>query len=170
MRPDLAQPGRSPPRAGAAVAIVTGGSFDVGRAVAQSLGRRGLAMVVVYLDCQRRVEATVEGILAVRASAVAVRADLGDELDVERLFAESGAAFGGVDVIVRTAPETASLLCRHAARHLRRGGWIVGVPTAELTPEIEQELLERGVTIDEAAKDAAEMIASVDHWQRTTGR
>jgi 3-oxoacyl-[acyl-carrier protein] reductase len=80
------------------VAIVTGGSSEIGRDVVRALASRGYAIVIVYLDDQPLTEAIVEDVLAAGGTAVAVRADLGDELDVERLFAESIAAVGGVDV------------------------------------------------------------------------
>jgi short chain dehydrogenase len=108
-----------------AVAIVTGGSSRTGREVARALASWGWAIVVVYLEHQRRVEATVEAILATEARTVAVRADLADGLDVERLFAESILAFGGVDVVVHTTADNGSLLYRHAARSVRECGAIV---------------------------------------------
>ena len=71
------------------VAIVTGGSRGVGRAIARSLAVRAYAVVVNYLHDQRAAESTVEMILADNGAAVAIRADVADELDVERLFAET---------------------------------------------------------------------------------
>jgi NAD(P)-dependent dehydrogenase (short-subunit alcohol dehydrogenase family) len=85
-----------------AVAIVTGGSRGAGREIARTLASRGYAVVVVYLRDQGAAEAAVEEILAADGTALAVRADLTDELDVERLFAETVAAFGRVDVVVLT--------------------------------------------------------------------
>ena len=84
------------------VAIVTGGSSGTGREIARALTSWGWAIVVVYLEHQRTVEATVAEILAAEGKVVAVRADLTDDLDVQRLFAESTAAFAGVDVVVHT--------------------------------------------------------------------
>ena len=65
---------------------------------------RGCAVVVVYLDDQRGAEAAVDEIVGTNGTAIAVRADITDELDVERLFSETIAAFGGVDVIVHADP------------------------------------------------------------------
>jgi NAD(P)-dependent dehydrogenase (short-subunit alcohol dehydrogenase family) len=98
------------------VAIVTGGSSGVGGALARSLAGQGYAIVVVYLDDQRAAEAAVDEILGARGAAVAIRADVTDELDVERVFTESIAAFGGVDVLVHTTPDDPSVLSRDAAR------------------------------------------------------
>ena len=88
-----------------AVAVVTGGSRPPGSEIARALARRGWAVVVVYLRDQWRAEAVVEEILAAHETALSVRADLTDELDVERLFSETKAVFGGVDLVVHGGAE-----------------------------------------------------------------
>ena len=88
---------------GTSVAIVTGGSRSIGRAVARKLAIGDYAVVINYLNSQPAADAAVEEILAVNGTAVAVRADVADELDVERLFGETIDAFGGVDVVVHAA-------------------------------------------------------------------
>jgi NAD(P)-dependent dehydrogenase (short-subunit alcohol dehydrogenase family) len=88
-----------PPSAGE-VAIVTGGTSGAGPGLARELARRGYAVVVVYLSDQAQAEAVVDGIVAGEGTALAVRADVADELDVERLFEETTAAFGRVDLVV----------------------------------------------------------------------
>jgi 3-oxoacyl-[acyl-carrier protein] reductase len=85
------------------VAIVTGGSRGVGGAVARNLAIRGYAVAINYINSEPAADAAVEGILAANGTAVAVRADVADELDVERLFSETVDAFGGVDVVVHAA-------------------------------------------------------------------
>jgi 3-oxoacyl-[acyl-carrier protein] reductase len=82
------------------VAIVTGGSRGVGRATIRLLAARGYAVVVNYLHNQRAAESTVEAIITDKGAAVAVRADVADDLDGQRLFAETIAAFGGIDAVV----------------------------------------------------------------------
>ena len=136
------------------VAIVTGGSRGVGRATTRRLAACGYAVVVNYLHDQRAAESTVEEILADNSDAMAVRADIADDLDVNRLFAETIAAFGGVDVVVHTAgshlaatPVTevgldefdalvrintraTFVVNQQAARHLRDGGAIVNLSSS----------------------------------------
>ena len=133
------------------VAIVTGGSRGVGRATIGRLAARGYAVVVNYLHDQQGAESAVEAVLADHGAAVAVRADVADDLDVQRLFAETIVAFGHVDVVVHTvegrmAPtpvvdvdlDEFDALCRintratlivnrEAARRLRNGGAIVNL-------------------------------------------
>jgi 3-oxoacyl-[acyl-carrier protein] reductase len=148
-----------------AVAIVTGGSVGPGRAIALGLARWGWAIVVVYLEQQRTAEATVAEILAARGTVVTVRADLADELDVQRLFAESTAAFAGVDVVVHTTANGSSLLYQHAARHVRRGGAIVGVTPADaVMPSVARHLHERGVSVRSTSPEGA--LSFLERWRR----
>ena len=132
------------------VAIVTGGSRGVGRAVTGMLASRGYSVVVDYSRDQLAADGTVDAILAANGNALAVRADVADELDVERLFAETIDAFGTIDVVVHAArhvidPSAADIglesfddLCRtnlrgafvvnrQAARDVRDGGAIVNL-------------------------------------------
>ena len=133
------------------VAIVTGGSRGVGRAAARRLAAGGYAVAVSYLRGQRAAESAVDAILAGGGDAVAIRADTADDLDVQRLFAETIAAFGGIDAVIHAAasrttaagvtgagPDESGALMRistratfvvnqQAARHLRDGGAIVNL-------------------------------------------
>ena len=147
------------------VAIVTGGSFASGRRVALGLAGWGWAIVVVYLEQQRTVEATVVEILAAGGRVVAVRADLADDLDVQRLFVESQAAFGGVDVVVHTMTSSAPLLCRYAARHVREGGVVVTASAdTPADPGVARRLHERGITVGTVRPH--ELLAFLDRWRR----
>ena len=128
------------------VAIVTGGSDGIGREVARKLAGQGYAIVIGYELDQPAAEAAVEEILAANGTAIAVRGDVADELDVERLFAEASEAFGGVDVVVHAAGERRSgtaadavertaahgtfLVTQEAFRQLRDGGSIVHLSTS----------------------------------------
>jgi 3-oxoacyl-[acyl-carrier protein] reductase len=130
------------------VAIVTGGSYGIGREVVRMLARNGYAVVVVYLDDQSTAEATVEEVFAADGTAVAVRADMADELDVERLFDETVAAFGGADVLVHTTLGSAFILYQHAAQQLHRGAAIIRVSTAEpVSPGLAQRFGQRDITV-----------------------
>jgi 3-oxoacyl-[acyl-carrier protein] reductase len=136
------------------VAIVTGGSRGVGRAMIARLAACGYAVVVNYLHDQHGAESTVETVLAGRGAAVAVRADVTDDLDVQRLFAETIVAFGRVDAVVhavqgrilptpvidvdldefdapcRINTRATLIVNREAARTLRDGGAIVNLASS----------------------------------------
>lgn len=143
----MAQPTDS--RSAYAVAIVTGGSRGVGREIARRLAGRGYAVVVVYVRDQPEAEAAVEEILAANGAAIAVRADLTDELDVARLFDETAAAFGQVDLLVHASVRGRSVVNRLAALKLRRGGAIVSVLGSEaIPPALADELRARDITVN----------------------
>jgi 3-oxoacyl-[acyl-carrier protein] reductase len=158
-----------------AVAIVTGGSCGIGREMARKLASRGYAVVVVYVRDQAEAEAAVEEILAANGTALAVRADVTDELDVERLFDETTAVFGGVDVVVHTAVRGTSVVNQQAARHLRHGGAIVNVSSSEaIAPAIADELGARDITVNGLAPgleppgadhDVADLVALLERWR-----
>jgi 3-oxoacyl-[acyl-carrier protein] reductase len=150
------------------VAIVTGGCSDSGREVARGLASWGWAIVVAYLDHRSDAEATVAEILAAAGTTVDVRADLTDDLDVERLFAESIEAFGGVDVLAHTAPDSPDLLYRHAARQLRPSGAIVSASgDGGMAPGVARRLRERGITVGRAAPGT--VLPFLDGWRRRIG-
>jgi 3-oxoacyl-[acyl-carrier protein] reductase len=90
-------------RSRAPVAIVTGGSQGIGRAIARKLATWDYGVVIGYLNSQPAADAAVDEILAANGTAVAVRADVADVLDVERLFTETIDAFGHIDVVVHAA-------------------------------------------------------------------
>lgn len=85
------------------VAIVTGSSRGIGRAIALRLARDGFAVVVNYAGNRAEADKVVGEIEAAGGRAIAVRADVSQAADVRRLFDEAEAAFGGIDVLVNSA-------------------------------------------------------------------
>jgi 3-oxoacyl-[acyl-carrier protein] reductase len=85
------------------VAIVTGGSGGIGRAVAERLAADGMSVLVHYAGNPGRAEETVDAIVAAGGTASAFRADVADENEVAALFDEAERRYGGVDVVVHTA-------------------------------------------------------------------
>lgn len=85
------------------VALVTGGSRGIGRAVSLRLAERGANVAMCYL---RRRDAADEACRLVEdhaVKAVAVRANVGEKAHVERLFDEIEETFGRLDVLVSNA-------------------------------------------------------------------
>ena len=85
------------------VAIVTGGSGGIGRAVAERLAADGMAVLVHYAGNAGRAQETVDAITAAGGTAVAVAADVAEETEVAALFDQAEQRFGGVDVVVHAA-------------------------------------------------------------------
>jgi hypothetical protein len=105
--------------------IVTGGSRGTGREFAHALARAGYAVVIGYAHSQGAADATVDELLTGGAAAIAIRADVADELDVERLFLETRQEFGGVDLVVQPPGWSSVPVRRAAGRHVRVGGAVV---------------------------------------------
>jgi 3-oxoacyl-[acyl-carrier protein] reductase len=85
------------------VAIITGGSGGIGRAVSQRLGNEGLSVVVHYAGNRDRAQETVDTITRAGGQAVAVGGDVADEAAMADVFDLAEREFGGVDVLVHTA-------------------------------------------------------------------
>jgi 3-oxoacyl-[acyl-carrier protein] reductase len=135
------------------VAIVTGGSRGIGRAVAERLAADGQAVVVGYVGNDVEAKAAVAAIEAKGGNAVAVQADVADEAAVQSLFDTAEQRYGGIDVVVnaagimllspvatvdlddldrmhRTNIRGAFVVTREAARRVRPGGAIVTFSTS----------------------------------------
>ncbi|MEU6610428.1 SDR family oxidoreductase [Streptomyces shenzhenensis] len=85
------------------VAIVTGASGGIGRAVAERLAADGIAVVAHYSGNPTKAEETVAAITAAGGQAVAAGGDVADETAMAALFDAATENFGGVDVVVNTA-------------------------------------------------------------------
>lgn len=135
------------------VAVVTGGSRGIGRAVALRLASDGQAVVIAYAHSSAPADAVVAEIAAKGGQAVAVRADVADETAVAALFDAAEQRFGGVDVVVhaagvmilspvadldlddldrmhRTNVRGTFVVDREATRRVRAGGAIVNFSTS----------------------------------------
>jgi 3-oxoacyl-[acyl-carrier protein] reductase len=85
------------------IALVTGGSGGIGRAVAERLAADGMSVAVHYAGNKAKADAVVDAIVTAGGSAIAIAADIADETAIAALFDAVEAEFGGVDVVVNTA-------------------------------------------------------------------
>lgn len=97
------------------VAIVTGGGTGIGRAVSMALGQAGYGVVVAWSRSRDGAEDTVRDIAAAGGTAMAVRADVTDEAEVDAMVAEAVDRFGRLDVLVNNAGITRQLPFSHLA-------------------------------------------------------
>ncbi|HET7560340.1 MAG TPA: SDR family oxidoreductase [Limnochordia bacterium] len=84
-------------------ALVTGSSRGFGRAIALRLAAEGANIVVNYRRSRSEAEETAEAIRAKGAAALVIQANVGDEADVARLFAEIEQHCGGLSILVSNA-------------------------------------------------------------------
>jgi 3-oxoacyl-[acyl-carrier protein] reductase len=85
------------------VAVVTGASSGIGRAIALALAREGADVVVNYARSAEHAAAVVREIEGGGRRALAVGADVSQRRDVEHLVAEALGAFGAIHIWVNNA-------------------------------------------------------------------
>ena len=85
------------------VALVTGASRGIGRAIALRLASDGAQVVVNYLNDTDAAHACVADIVAAGGRALAVQADIASIEDIRRLFETGVEHFGHLDILVANA-------------------------------------------------------------------
>ncbi len=84
-------------------ALVTGASSGIGEGIARALGAAGAAVVVNYAGNAAGAARVVADLNAGGAEALAIRADVAREADVDAMFAEMLAAWGRIDILVNNS-------------------------------------------------------------------
>jgi glucose 1-dehydrogenase len=85
------------------VALVTGASSGIGKAIAQELGRLGAKVVVNYIGGEDRADAVVGDIKAAGSDAIVARADVSKSAEVQAMVKLAIDAFGQIDLLVNNA-------------------------------------------------------------------
>jgi len=85
------------------VAVVTGASRGIGRGISIGLAAAAADVVVNHRDNPGEAEEVVAEVTKSGGRAIAVRADVADRDEVERMFAAARDEFGGVDILVNNA-------------------------------------------------------------------
>jgi 3-oxoacyl-[acyl-carrier protein] reductase len=160
------------------VAIVTGSSRGIGRAIAERLAADGAAVVVNYVRGEQAAQQAVDAIRKRGGQAVAIRADVSQPAEVRQLFAQARSAFGTPDVVVANAgvavvksiaesteeefdrvfnanAKGVFFTLQEAARQVRDGGRIVVVSTGGT------RMLMTGTALYLGSKGAVEQFARV---------
>jgi 3-oxoacyl-[acyl-carrier protein] reductase len=85
------------------VAVVTGGSRGIGRAIAIALGRAGAKVVVNYTANEAAANEAAAAVVAAGGAAVTKRFDVADSAAVDAAMKEIIAAEGGLHILVNNA-------------------------------------------------------------------
>ena len=135
------------------VAIVTGSTSGIGRAIAERLAQDGVIVVVNYAKSVEKAQQVVMGIQAKGGRAVAIQADVSQVVEVRRLVSDTLSQFARLDILVNNAgkfvpkrlTETTEaefdqvmalhakgpyFLMQEAAKVMKDGGRIVNISTA----------------------------------------
>lgn len=85
------------------IALVTGASRGIGRAIAERLARSGASVVINYGSNAGEAQKVVAAIKNTGGNAVAIQADMGRVTEIIRLFEQAIAHFGKLDILINNA-------------------------------------------------------------------
>lgn len=84
-------------------ALVTGANSGIGQAVAMALAAAGAQVVINYVSHEEAAMAVVNDIEKLGSNAIAIKADVSNEAQVQEMFAKMIAHFGTIDILVNNA-------------------------------------------------------------------
>jgi len=160
------------------IALVTGSSRGIGRAMVERLSRDGAAVAINYLRDSNNAGDVVAAIASEGGKAVALQADISKLEEIQRLFEQTFAHFGHLDILVNNAGIRISknaadiqeeefdrlfainvkgpfFACQLAARRLSDGGRIINVSSAVT------RMMLPGYSIYAASKAAVDQITRI---------
>lgn len=85
------------------IAVVTGGSRGIGRAISIELAKRGAHVIVNYNSNQEAAQTVIDEITANGGSASSLQADVSDETQAQKLIKEATGVHGKIDILVNNA-------------------------------------------------------------------
>ncbi|MDX2077263.1 MAG: 3-oxoacyl-[acyl-carrier-protein] reductase [bacterium] len=85
------------------IAVVTGGSRGIGRAICVELAKRGAHVIVNYNTNQEAAQSVIDEINADGGSASSLQADVSDEIQAQKLIKEATGVHGKIDILVNNA-------------------------------------------------------------------
>lgn len=161
------------------VALITGASRGIGRAIGERLGRDGAIVAVNYRDHLNEAEEAARAIERAGGRAKLFQADVSITDEICRLFGEFEIAFGGIDIFVANAglpfigvpivdveeedfdrlfalnTKGSFIALQEAARRVRQGGRIIDVSTSTTV------FPAAGMGVNSASKARSKLIVEV---------
>ena len=122
------------------VALVTGGSRGIGRAICLALASKGADIIVNYARHSKEADETVASIKQLGVDAIKIRANLGDPVKIKEMFYQVDRTFGHLDILINNAAsgvqrQATTLEVKHWDWTLdinARGAWLCAVESAKL--------------------------------------
>ena len=84
-------------------ALVTGANSGIGKGIAIALANDGANVVINYVSKPEEADAVVEEIKANGGNAIALKADVSNEAEVQEMFRQAIAHYGTIDILVNNA-------------------------------------------------------------------
>ncbi len=84
-------------------ALITGGASGIGRAISEAFGKAGANVALTYLSSETGAADVVSAIESAGSRTLALRADLAQEAEVERVVQTTAERFGRIDILVANA-------------------------------------------------------------------
>lgn len=109
--------------------LVTGGGSGIGKAAALAYAKEGAAVALTYITSAEEAAGVVRDIQAAGGRALAIRADLTRENEVEKVFEQAEGELGALDAVFANA-----------------GGIIGRRPTVEMTLDFWREVIDVNLT------------------------
>lgn len=132
------------------IAIITGSSRGIGKAIAILFAAEGANVIVNYLNNKERAEEVVNEIISKGGNALAIKADVSDENQIKAMIDEVISKYGKIDILVNNAGivfdipfmnktteqwkktlETnligAFLCCKYTIPHMKENGRIINI-------------------------------------------
>ena len=88
------------------IAVITGGSRGIGKAIAMKLARLGANIVVNYTSSANQAEEVVESIKNMGREAIAIKANVANFEEVQNFIAQAEEKFGKIDILINNAGVT----------------------------------------------------------------
>jgi len=107
------------------VALITGGSRGIGRAITLKLASEGADVIINYFRRKSTAEATAQEAAAKGVSTLTIKANVGEPEQIDSMFNQIEARFGRLDILVNNA---ASGVARSAMELDAKGwGWTMDI-------------------------------------------
>jgi enoyl-[acyl-carrier protein] reductase III len=85
------------------VALITGGSRGIGRAITQKLAAQGSDVIINYFRKQDAAESTAREATEKGVTAHTIKAHIGDPIKIDRMFDEIEVKLGRLDILINNA-------------------------------------------------------------------
>jgi enoyl-[acyl-carrier protein] reductase III len=135
------------------VALVTGGTRGLGRAISKRLAELGATVALNYRRDEQSAARTLEEVRAIAPRSILIKADLENDPEVRAMVARAGSELGRLDILVANAAATAfKPMLEVKPHHLLRtfnlcvGGFIAAVQEAsKIMPDGGRVLMISGI-------------------------